>query len=227
MVDGTRKPRPADFDAVHAANPTIAAIRRHYGIGKQLARLWMGRETAEPSNAKPLPDDYVASARHLHTAALCAQYGVSDTVVRRWAKMTGQWPSKCATSHNSRPVPDDFAQIAPTMTIAEMQRHYNAHWDGTVRRWMRETGIAAKKPRYNPQNNFRPQRGSGQIIQLSHNRSMFDDAADVLRRERFAVYRCDDRGRAMQQGAFWRVGNVICTPDELLMRADRKRSKAA
>lgn len=57
--------------------------------------------------------------------------------------------------------------------------------------------------------------------------SMFDEAADALRRERFVVFRCDDRGRADQKGEFWRLGNTLLTPDELLQRAEKYRRKVA
>ncbi len=57
--------------------------------------------------------------------------------------------------------------------------------------------------------------------------SIYDEAAGVIQRERFAVYRCEDNGKANPNGKFWRVGNVVLTPDELLERAERYRRRAA
>lgn len=55
------------------------------------------------------------------------------------------------------------------------------------------------------------------------------DAADFLRK--FSpIYRCNERGRAdVGEGAkrFWRYGNVILTPDELMQRAAAKGWVAA
>ena len=58
-------------------------------------------------------------------------------------------------------------------------------------------------------------------------RSIWDDAADVLRAERWAVYRCDEKGKADLKGRYWRAGNVILSPDDLLAKADRYRRRAA
>jgi hypothetical protein len=37
-----------------------------------------------------------------------------------------------------------------------------------------------------------------------------------------AVYRCTETGRADPKGKFWRFGNAVLTPDELIARAERK-----
>ena len=129
-----------------------------------------------------------------------------------------------------RPMPDDFRDVAPTMTKTAMTRHYATKID-TIKRWLAEADIEAAAPVY-----VRPPSSAKRFTGYKHKfgnttqtRSMtaHDDAADILRRERFPVNRCDEKGAFAQAGDFWRVGWSVLTPDELMLRADKYRRRAA
>lgn len=124
--------------------------------------------------------------------------------------------------HNARPVPDDFERIAPTMNKSELARYYQVKWSGTIDRWLKESGAEARK--------FIPHKGrihrmgmvpSKGIVSLERVKDDDEVAADVLRKERFPVNRCNEDGKFNLNGKFWRVGLNIYTPSELVERAKK------
>lgn len=129
-------------------------------------------------------------------------------------------PSYKRTSHNAKPLPDDFRQIAPTMTKRELQLHYRVHWSGTIDRWLAEAGVQARKfiPRANRLSLMgRPKAA----MELKRQKTDYEIAADVLRRERFPVNRCNEDGSYNLNGKYWRVGRNIYTPEEMIQKAKR------
>ena len=123
----------------------------------------------------------------------------------------------------ARPAPDSFVMAAKVRSISELRSMYNAGHE-TVMRWFRDTGtepfVASKNKGAVA---VRIKRG---IIPGPPMKSEHDDAADMLRRHT-AVFRCNARGSYEQTGGFWRVGNTVLTPDELLQRAAKYRKDAA
>ncbi len=160
----------------------------------------------------------------MHQAALERHYDRSPRVIRRWLKLTG---IKAAASPRhvavpKRPAPIDFAEFANGKERSVLAAHYRASW-GTINRWLDETSVEAV---------VRPTgtREKLKIVPAPLPRAtalQFDVAADTLRRNRWVVYRCDDRGKFCEQGNFWRVGNVVCDESELLHRAARYEALAA
>lgn len=173
---------------------------------------------------RPCPEDFAKKAPTMSIERLVKHYRTSRIAVRRWLAETG---APCLSVNNvsniERPVPDDFAQVAPTMTFTALRRHYQTG-EAVVRRWIKQSGVSAK--RHVPRWNGGYKLPHGHFVEM-RNYSAFDEAADILRRERFPVNRCDERGRYEQAGDFWRVGWSVLTPDELLERADRYRRRAA
>lgn len=185
---------------------------------------------------RPVPDDFTTIAPTMAISKLVDRYQTGQNVVRRWIAETGVQPAKRPKSippmRPKIPAPADFCEVAPTMMVAEMVRHYG-RYERVIKRWLKEAGISAKprEPR-TPPRKIRVTGGMrltvpGQNISNIRTQSIYDEAAGVIQRERFAVYRCDERGRADFKGAFWRVGTAVLTPAELLERAERYRRRAA
>lgn len=124
-------------------------------------------------------------------------------------------------SHNAKPVPEDFAKVAQTMTKAELARHYKVLWSGTIDRWLEEVGVHARK--FVPVKNRISRMGkiANHQFGITHQKSECDEAADVLRRERFPVNRCNADGKFNANGKFWRVGRNILSKEEMMEKAQR------
>lgn len=170
----------------------------------------------------PVPADFAEQCKVLTKTQLEAHYKRTDKTIRRWLEKTGLTaakPPKCIPPDRTRAVPDDWAEMAPRYTRNQLIQHYRTS-DQVVARWERESGIKARRP----VTGMRMPRGARLTVQARPS-SIFDDAADVLRRFG-AVYRCNEKGGADQKGKWWRVGWSVLTGDELLERAERKRSAA-
>ncbi len=228
------RPIPADFTEVALKlGRSTTRIQGHYSAGQATVARWMA-EAGIPSigcSLRPVPDDFAQVAPTMFQSKLAKHYKTSEIAVKRWIKETGVKPMKGdnPSKFKALPVPDDFAELAPTMFNAELARHYGSSYK-TIRRWLTEAGVEAKH--YKP----RPQRGSKaarsmanilprQIIKTNV-KSIYDEAADALRRERFPVNRCNEKGSFNPKGKFWRVGWSVLTGDELLERAARYRRAA-
>ena len=109
-----------------------------------------------------------------------------------------------------------------------LKRHYGRSGK-TINRWLSEVGIEAKPYREPKPQKAAPAKrwapgGSPHAIKVDHTRdiSLHGLAAEHLRcATRAVIYRSTECGRADPKGLFWRYGNVVLTPDELLMRAER------
>jgi hypothetical protein len=125
------------------------------------------------------------------------------------------------TTHNARQIPSDFATVAPTMTKAELARHYNVLWSGTIDRWLEETGSYARK--FVPVKNRLSRMGkvAHRQFEATRHKSECEEAADVLRRERFPVNRCNMDGSFNANGKFWRVGRNILDTQEMMEKAQK------
>lgn len=129
-------------------------------------------------------------------------------------------PEYRRSSHNAKTIPDDFAQVAPTMTKAQLQRHYGILWTGTIDRWLKEANVNARK--FIPQRNRLSMMGRVKATpKFERSRDEYEIAADTLRKERFPVNRCNDDGSFNVNGKYWRVGRNILTGEEMLKKASR------
>lgn len=175
---------------------------------------------------RDIPEDWMAFAPGKSITELKKHYQASTRLIAKWRKLTGvAGATMKAPPIRLRPIPDDFEDMCQRKTKRQLAIHYQTGGE-TITRWLTATGCQAKV--YTGQGQLN-QMGRNKIAQLVpiRTKSMFDEAADVLRRERWVVFRCNHKGEYMQAGDWWRVGNIICTSDELLQRADRYRSKAA
>lgn len=168
---------------------------------------------------RPAPDDLLEIRATLRgTDKMARHYRASSRTVQRWLREAGDAPLRSLPPPaNRRPCPDDFAAQVGGKTVNGLVDHYRTSRD-CVERWLAETGLKPlpKAARVN----LTPTLGRGVNIAAIRTWTIYDDAAAAIQRH-MPVYRCTKTGRADLDGTLWRVGNVICTPDELLARAAR------
>ena len=189
---------------------------------------------------RTVPADFREVGPTMGKKDLQRHYATNHRTITRWFAETG------AAHYNAynltQPIPDDFAENAKVLIITELRKHYGGGHK-KIERWLNLLGIeplravhpgpkkrADMPQRHRPATHNINRMGTsyiGIVDRGIRTRSIHDEAADVLRRERWVVYRSTDKGRADHKGEFWRVGNTVLTPDELLQRAERYRSAAA
>lgn len=151
-------------------------------------------------------------------------FGIAPSL-KRIAQMRAEYvrndPSYRRTSFNAKPVPEDFAEVAPTMCRHRLKQHYGVKWSGTIARWLEETGVEAKKYIAPPRNRLSQMGRVPPASDYVRPKDEYELAADVLRKERFPVNRCNDNGLYNANGKLWRVGRNILTPEQLLEKAER------
>lgn len=226
-----KRPMPADFP-VNAATLSILRLSEIYGVDQFVIKRWHRENGGNPrAQRKPAPADFAEMASKMAQRALVVHYKVDKRTIARWTKETGAKP----TSLYSRPPrflrPADFVAIAQTMSQRSLADHYGVK-RGVVARWVEETGVTP--PRVAPDRKYTkpPKRAKPAALNITWDRGkaqhddlrridQYDIAADVLRRQRFIVYRCGPTGKFLEKGLSWRVGSTVVTPDELLERAAR------
>lgn len=231
---------PDDFREVAARLKFVKRIAKHYGTGQATAERWVKEVAIPPSKriVHQLPADFSEQAKTMHGFGLSQHYGVAPKVVRRWADEAGVTllKGRVVPQAKRRECPADFAQMSAVMTYTGLCSHYSTG-RSAIDRWVSETGVApqvfVRKPAAAKPKAGKPARGLFHAIGISSNiasakmHTVHDLAADTLRRERFPVYRCDERGRADIAGKFWRVGMTVLDDDALLAKAARYERKAA
>lgn len=245
------RPCPPDFAEMSRKINTVA-LCQHYGAGPSMISRWR-REVGMAVNCKggvpprPVPDDFTIDAATTYNDVLAARYGTSVSTVSRWRRETGI-PSPFHAGRPKakgvyvRPVPEGFAENAPTMTTKALASLYKASGD-TVRRWRKVTGAYFVKPPPVPKPprrvhepkpakvclTSRMGRPRGQIFYCPPRDTSIEGQAAEALRAYAPTYRCNERGRqdcAEARKRWWRYGNVVLTPDELLQRAAAKGWRA-
>lgn len=129
-------------------------------------------------------------------------------------------PTYKRSSYNAQPLPDDFAEVAPTMCKHQLKHHYGVKWSGTIDRWLKEAGVQART--FVPKAKRLSMMGRVHVMpEFVKPKDEYEIAADTLRKERFPVNRCNDNGLYNPTGKFWRVGRNVLTPEQLLEKAER------
>lgn len=229
------RPIPADFaEMAYKFERSTSRLQGHYTAGQATVARWM-KEAGIPmlgSNKRPVPNDFAEVAPTMLQSKLAKHYRTSESAVKRWIEETGVTPLKGhPCKYKAAPCPSDFAEVAPTMGIVALSKHYGISHK-TIKRWLQETGTQPK--RYDPSENRPRSRKSVATVRhilpreivKTRTRTIYEDAADTLRRERFPVNRCNEKGGFDPKGKFWRVGWSVLTGDELLERAARYRRAA-
>lgn len=220
-----KRPLPDDFATVATGRSKEWACQ-HYKAGNDTVSRWFEESGLGTKNTgrkkRPAPDDFTAMFPTLRNQfEVCQHYQATEKIVRRWMREAGLKPHQV----QDRPVPDDFAHVAPSMSKTQLGDRYKVSHD-VINRWLRMSGIKPLDRTRVAHRSSRlvPTRGTGRPnLTITRAASIYDIAANELRR--FGpVFRCDDRGIYRQAGDYWRMGWSILTPDELLERAARKRA---
>lgn len=176
---------------------------------------------------RPVPDDFLTFAPRKPQHILMKHYGASYRTISKWQKETGveRCPPSVPPPAPRRPVPDCFFDRVRNSYFIDLVRYYKAS-EQTIRRWLKETGLKPGKTIYS---RGLDKAGRPYVAKIStfNSKSIYDEAADTLRRKGWIVYRCTHKGIYLKSGNHWRIGNLVITSDELLERANRIRSKAA
>lgn len=215
--------------------PTMGVKRlcEHYRTNCRAIKRWADETGIKPMGSRydPMqdaPEGFKQVAPTMSFNALTKHYGVGRTKLERWLAEHGVQPKYVGGICVLRPVPDDFIANAPTMTRADGSRRWNTGYD-ILARWSEETGVKfmtlSRQAMRSKHFSLAPTGGRGTNFTHTKASSIYDLAADEIRRQRFAVHRCDERGRYQEGGRFWRVGQIVLTPEELLERAERYRAR--
>lgn len=224
------RPVPADFVEVMRDKPAIVDLCKLYRTGDSVVRRWMREIGYSIDRLRPMPSDFADIAASMAKFELKKHYAASQKTLDRWLKDCG-----AVTKGTIKPAPADFAEVAATMCAVDLRQHYSAGAE-RIKRWIKETGaeplpyVPMRKPRLvvtRPKATGTPRSPYVATQMRARNYSQFDQAADILRRANWIVYHATETGKPDPKGAFWRVGNVVCTDDELLARATRYERKAA
>ncbi len=127
--------------------------------------------------------------------------------------------------------PEGFAQAWKGNTRPALMARYGVN-ENTIARWVKETGLKRREntiPRPRAIAN-RETADHGRGFRATMVADFREDtaasrAAEVMRQERWIVYRCDNAGNARQGGAFWRLGTGVRTDAELIERAERVQQR--
>lgn len=138
-------------------------------------------------------------------ADMSRQLGVSETTIKRWRIRFGL-PER---GLEAAPVPDDFAEVAPTMLLKELVDHYEAS-SAVVYRWMRVTGVKPKKPDAPPPLTPIQRRHLDRAYEAGHHLRKFYCPVFHLGRERGDLF------------GNWQVGARVMAEDEMLALAEQK-----
>jgi len=145
------------------------------------------------------PEDFVHQSKTLSRSALQKHYSAGWTTVSRWLVETGQ-EELCMLTPEERllrvkvnRLPDDWADIAPTMYRHELSAHYRIN-RRVIRFWIAQTGVVTKKrkpvvakstKRWSPDRQWYP--AENKVIDWS----VAGQAADYLRRHLANVFKAD------------------------------------
>lgn len=137
-----------DSLAEDAKTMSIRAMKRKHGVGYDQMLDWLtqiGAKAARITIGRPAItlDDIADKAKVMSLTQLSEHYGVHRITIRRELHRHGISALPRWKAHTVRPrttIPDDFAQIAPTMTIAGLMAHYG-HGYMLIKQWLTASGI--------------------------------------------------------------------------------------
>lgn len=138
----------------------------------------------------------------------------------------GPWCVKAGKPQ--RPAPSDFAEAFNRMTQRALAEHYQVN-RRMIERWARRLNLTS--PRAAKPAASKPVKASANVRRLpgpkaartdvARDMSQVGRAVDYLRRYG-AVYRCNERGGAVDKGGtHWRRGSAVLTDAEVIERAVR------
>lgn len=206
-----------------AQGKSYGDVAEHMGVGRKAicsrvyrmralgdARFPASEMRASVRPQRPVPHGFFDKAEQ-PTEELEQIYGAGRATIARWRKEVGK-PGK--TQFRAKVVPENFAAIAPTLTLAEGSALFGVD-EKLLRRWEAAAGVHMRR--------IKPTLPAGRLKMDRDNRrdmSRAGLAADYLRR--FGpVFRCDQLGKLSEKGTHWARGRYVLTGAEIIDRAER------
>lgn len=241
-------PAPADF-AENAARQGLGALRERYGRDTSTINRWAAETGVRPIKstggrpARSIPDDFPKMAAEMSNLELMAHYACGSEMLYRWRRETG------VKRRDRAIIPDDFAEVWKSKGVTALAAHYGRN-HSTISTWIKKLGLSRPRGRTltqqarkaaalpKPQVEFTRTPPPKRFVKPDAFRTTAVDrvqrdmtdagrAADTLRRDRWTVFRCDEKGRATPEGKMWLCGRVLCTDVELIERAERAARRMA
>ncbi|MDO7841103.1 hypothetical protein [Sphingomonas immobilis] len=215
-------PLPEDF-AAHASSMTFVQLREHYGRGSGTISRWIRESKVSRSRTRSRPSDFAELAQTMTSAELRLHYRTSKASISQWRRecaiVTPRERHISAGTFKPTPVPENFRQVAPTLSVHAAKIFFEVG-DTVLRRWEAEAGVRLRR-----QLPGRPRQPGTVINDTIRDMSRAGQAADFLRR--FGpVARCDATGRYLADGFYWRRGSTVLSADEVIERAERNGWRA-
>lgn len=171
-------------------------------------------------NRRAVPEDFAERCATTHTHGLRQHYKAGTRTVQIWLRLMDLTPLsgvrlvKVSSPGIKRPIPDDFAEVAPKMCAALLVAHYKAG-RSTIKRWLAEMPAIARPAR----GIIRKGRGPSMTAKFDNesNRTSADLAAMHLQRRFAPVCRATVYGA--QFAGLWQVGRMRVTEDAMLALA--------
>ena len=206
------------FRAAYEQGKSWLELAEEFGITDRYARVLRDRMKLPlrnvPGETRPVPEDFVAVVEKIGISKARKHFTASWETVAKWADMIGMErkhhkPGARPWGDGSRiKVPEDFAELAPTMFKKELARHYNCSVN-RIRRICEMTGLKTKPTVHDLAKINGPKRrgktgnprgrnvGGFKLTNLSSpipsndNFDKYGQAARFLRRTFTNVFRCD------------------------------------
>ena len=170
---------------------------------------------------RPMPDDFLDAYAQARSANdLVVKYSSKHKIITRWMQEAGlpRFPTGAEASRKHPPA--CFKANAPIMSKSSLAGRYQV-CSATVNRWLDETGLTAK-PYQTPI--FHKKQSKPADIPPPRRDSPEELAADYLRKW-MPVSRCNETGKSVDGGKWWRVGRLVLDSGELVERASAKRAR--
>ena len=219
-----RRPMPPDFLEVA---PTLSqlGLRQHYKTGVDTVIRWLREAQVQSLGVKrrkrfEVPSDFATYAPLMSNGALGFRYGVSDHTAARWRDECGIAPYIEAARKGVilKRLPDDFADVARTMSRKRLRMHYGVGSE-IIRRWCFEAGVNPPKP---TQRFYRRQVERGTVVAIDTRDGSEASRAQSWLQRYYPVWRCTPEGTFDPKGSHYRCDGIVRTQAEMIERAKRK-----
>lgn len=234
-------PMPADFRR-HSSD-RIPDLEKRYGVGKYVLQRWRRELGIYPRRVKisiQMKEVIRLSEAGLSVNQISNNLGVGRKAVYGAAERYGYVFPKRKPASRAQPLPVDFADKFHSMSYEALADYYQRAVK-TIRAWASRAGLKRVRPAMMPANRLsRPRPVERSTYQRSHanaprlvkhHKATISEvrrdptaagrAQEILQRDNWVVYRCDENGRQDTAGKLWRCGRVIVTDAELIERAGR------
>lgn len=235
-------PTPIPVDFRRHSSDRIPDLEKRYGVGKYVLQRWRRELGIYPRRVKisiQMKEVIRLSEAGLSVNQISNNLGVGRKAVYGAAERYGYVFPKRKPASRAQPLPVDFAEKFHTMSYEALADYYQRAVK-TIRAWASRAGLKRVRPAVTPANRLsrarpieRPiyQRSSAAPRLVTHHKAVISEvrrdsteagkAQEILQRDKWVVYRCDETGRQTQSGKLWRCGRVIVTDAELIERAGR------